>query len=246
MLTNCTAGEEAGMTLRARSLAPFALALCAALSLNACGSGADPTDTSADDLAAAKAKKKKCTSTSQCTGGLVCLSGICQACTATSQCGAGLVCLSGTCQTPSTGCTDSTQCTSSGDLCNNGSCIASSCNQRGSGKTGIRATVKITRYQGLINGANGTHEIAYGTLQNVEWLYASSVKDTSNVQLAMNVASATDSQGLPHEVKLSVGQVIEVEGEYISAASANASGNAVIHFTHGICGFVNVGGTVYE
>jgi Cys-rich repeat protein len=191
----------------------------------------------------------QCTANSNCPSGEVCVGGACQACTATSQCDAGLVCNGGSCQTPppppSGGCQTEHDC-SNGALCESGSCVASACNQRASGKTGIRAQVQITRYQGLISGRNGSHEIAYGTLTNVEWIYSPSTEDTTKVQLAMNVASSTDPSGLPHEILLSVGQTIEVEGEYISAASANASGNAVIHFTHSTCGYVTINGTTYQ
>jgi hypothetical protein len=161
------------------------------------------------------------------------------------------VCTNGSCQTPppppppNGSCQSESDC-ANGGLCESGSCVASACNQRASNKTGIRAQVTITRYQGLINGSNGTHEIAYGTLSNVEWIYAPSVEDTANVQLALNVASSTDPTGLPHEIPLSVGQVVDVEGEYISAATANASGNAVIHFTHSTCGYVTIAGTTYQ
>ena len=132
-----------------------------------------------------------------------------------------------------------------GSLCSSGACVASACNQRHAGVTGLRATVRVDRYLGLIQGRNGTHELANGTLQNVSWIFAPSVEDTTSVQLAMNVASATDSQGLPHEIPLTSGEVIEVEGEYISASSANSSGRAMIHFTHGACGFVEIGGVIY-
>ena len=104
----------------------------------------------------------------------------------------------------------------------------------------------ITRYQGLIHGRNGDHEIAFGTLANVEWIHDPALKDSNSVQLAMNVHSSTDPSGLPGEVKLSVGQTIEVEGEYIPATSAGSSGDAVIHFTHSTCGFVTIDGTTYQ
>lgn len=132
-----------------------------------------------------------------------------------------------------------------GGLCTSGACVASACNQRHAGVTGLRATVRVDQYLGLIHGRNGTHEVATGTLQNVSWIFAPSVEDTAAVQLAMNVASAVDPAGLPHEIPLTAGQVIEVEGEYIPGATANASGRAVVHFTHGICGFVEIGGVIY-
>jgi hypothetical protein len=68
---------------------------------------------------------------------------------------------------------------------------------------------------------------------------------TTAAQLAMNVASSIDPHGLPQEIPLSAGQVIEVEGEYIPAASANAGGRAVIHFTHLPCGYVTIDGVTY-
>lgn len=132
-----------------------------------------------------------------------------------------------------------------GDLCSSGTCVASSCNQRHAGVTGIRATVRIDRYLGLRAGHNGTHELANGTLQNVSWIYQASVEDATAAQLAMNVASSIDPHGLPRELPLSTGQVIEVEGEYIPVASANAGGRAVIHFTHLPCGFVTINGVTY-
>ena len=145
---------------------------------------------------------------------------------------------------PGRGCATDNDC-QSGGLCSAGSCVASACDQRHSGVTGLRATVVIDRYLGLINGRNGTHEIATGTLQDVSWIYQSSLEDTTSVQLAMNVASATDPQGLPQEIPLTPGEVIEVEGEYIPAAAANARGRAVVHYTHGSCGFVEINGVIY-
>jgi hypothetical protein len=246
---------------------------CAALT--ACGSGVDTSASSSDDLEAAKkhacttdANCSKgyvcrngycqkgpstppggCSTNAGCPAGEVCVSGKCQSCTATSQCSSGEVCTGGVCTTPPPpppgGCNTSHDCPSGG-LCTSGQCVASACNHRASTKTGIRATVTITRYQGLIHGSNGDHEIAYGTLANVEWIHDPALKDSSSVQLAMNVSSNTDPTGLPGEVKLSVGQTIEVEGEYITAASASANGNAVIHFTHSTCGFADINGTTYQ
>ena len=125
-----------------------------------------------------------------------------------------------------------------------------SCDQRSKGVTAIQTVVRIDKYQGLIHGSNGTHEIAYGTITSTPWVYDNSIVDTSNVQLALNVKSAKDPTGLPHEIKLSVGQSVEVEGEYIPAATAHASDSkgpaAVIHFTHTPCGYVTIAGTVYH
>ena len=145
---------------------------------------------------------------------------------------------------PGSGCATDNDCRSGG-LCSSGTCVASSCNQRHAGVTGLRASVRIDQYLGLAHGRNGTHEIATGALQKVLWIDQPSIEDTTSVQLAMNVASAIDSQGLPHEIPLAPGEVIEVEGEYIPAGTANASGRAVIHFTHGACGFVEINGVIY-
>lgn len=125
-----------------------------------------------------------------------------------------------------------------------------SCDQRHTGVTGIQVQVRVDKYQGLIYGSNGTHEIAYGTIISTPWVYDSSIVDTSNVQLAMNVKSSKDPSGLPKEIKLSVGQVVEVEGEYIPASTANAHDSkgpaAVIHYSHSPCGYVTIAGTIYH
>ena len=194
-----------------------------------------------------------CGSNTDCRSGEVCVGGSCQACSADNQCAAGQVCQSGACTTPppppppTGGCKNSDDC-QSGDLCNNAVCAASACNQRAAGKTGIRATVTITAYQGVVSGtANGSHEMADGTLTNILWIFDPSAKDTDSVHLALNVSSAKDPSGLPREVPLSVGQVIEVEGEYIPASqNTQHNGKAVIHFTHSGCGFVDINGTQYR
>jgi hypothetical protein len=143
------------------------------------------------------------------------------------------------------GCASEDDC-SNGELCQSGACVAMQCPHRASNKTGIRAQVQITRYQGLITGRNGVHEIAYGNMQQPLWVDVSSVVDTSSVQLAMDV-QASDGSGLPHELPLTAGQTVEVEGEYISGATAGVSGGvAVIHFTHSICGYATIAGTTYQ
>lgn len=125
-----------------------------------------------------------------------------------------------------------------------------SCDQRHAGVTGVQALVRITHYQGLITGRNGTHEIAYGTITATPWVFDKSLLDTTHVQLAMNVASNQDPTGLPKEVPLTVGQVVEAEGEWIPAATANAHDAdgpaAVLHYTHAPCGYLRVGGTLYK
>ena len=42
-----------------------------------------------------------------------------------------------------------------------------SCDQRHPGVTSTQSLVQITRYQGLIHGRNGDHEIAYGTITDL-------------------------------------------------------------------------------
>jgi len=74
--------------------------------------------------------------------------------------------------------------------------------------------------------------------------------DTANIHLAMNVQDAMDPHGLPMELPLTVGQRIEVEGEYIPKATAGASNKkgaaAVIHFTHNPCGYAVIAGQTYR
>jgi hypothetical protein len=127
---------------------------------------------------------------------------------------------------------------------------STNCNQRNPGVTGIEVQVRIDKYQGLITGRNGTHEIAYGTVTSTPWVYDSAIVDTSNVQLALNVKSSTDPSGLPHEIPFTVGESVTVKGEYIPASTANAHDAAgpaaVIHFAHSPCGFVEVGTTIYQ
>lgn len=208
-----------------------------------------------------------CTSNADCPSGQVCTSGQCTTpppppppppgtCTTNADCPSGQVCTNGKCTTPpppppppppSGGCNNSDDCLSGG-LCNSGSCSPMACQQRSSGRTGIRAKVQITNYLGVVAGtANGSHEMADGVLTDVLWIFDAAAKDTNNVHLAMNVKSAKDPSGLPGEIPLTVGQVIEVEGEYIPPTQATgSSGRAVIHFTHSGCGFVDINGTQYR
>lgn len=124
------------------------------------------------------------------------------------------------------------------------------CDQRHPGVTAVQAVVRIERYRGLIQGRNGTHEVAYGTLVETPWIFDASVVDTRKVELSMNVSSAADPAGLPREIRLSPGEVIEVEGEYIPASQAHAREGraqvAVLHYTHAPCGYVAVGGRLYR
>lgn len=124
------------------------------------------------------------------------------------------------------------------------------CNMRTPGVTAIQALLRIDSYGGLQTGHSGVHELAEGTLVYTAWVFDGTLVDTSNIHLAMNVASDTDPSGLPMELPLTPGSVIELEGEYIPKASAgytNAKGPAaVIHFTHAPCGYVIIGGTTYH
>ena len=248
---------------------------CCALALAACGGGT-AGDGSADDLSSARhrtpcASDSQCKPTQICSPRGYCITP--PGCRSDSQCPSGLVCVNGHCNHPGGGgndggvgdggvggtdggvsgggdagvgggCTSMEQC-AGGGLCESGACVAMQCLHRASNKTGLRAQVQITRYQGIIHGRNGDHEIAYGNMQAL-WVDVPSVVDTSSIQLAMNVASSIDPSGLPQEIPLSAGQSIEVEGEYISGATAGLGGNAVVHFTHSTCGYVTIAGTTYQ
>lgn len=123
-----------------------------------------------------------------------------------------------------------------------------SCYQRKAGVTAIQSLITIDRYIGLQTGHSGTHEIAEGTVTTTAWIYDSSLFDTTNVQLAMVVDAA--GPGLPMELPLLPGQVIETEGEYIPSATADATTAkgpaAVIHFTHSPCGYAIISGMTYQ
>lgn len=125
-----------------------------------------------------------------------------------------------------------------------------SCDQRHAGVTGIQVLVRVSNYQGLIHGANGDHEIVYGDIVSTPWVFDKKLIDTAHVQLAMNVHSAKDPSGLPKVIPLQVGQTVEVEGEFIPLATANAhdAGGpaAVIHYTHAPCGYATLGGVTYR
>lgn len=125
-----------------------------------------------------------------------------------------------------------------------------SCNMRSPGVTAIQAVVRIDEYVGLQTGRNGVHEIAEATVIHTSWIYDGTLVDTSNIHLAMNVASMTDPAGLPMEIPLRSGQTIEVEGEYIPAVKAMASNKngaaAVVHFTHSPCGYAVIAGKTYR
>jgi hypothetical protein len=125
--------------------------------------------------------------------------------------------------------------------------LSASCRPR-AGTTYVTATISIDQYDGVTYGRNGAHEIADGTISDIS-ADDDSLIDTYNVQLAMNVASDTDPNGLPGEISLSQGQVISVHGDYVPSDSANASNDngaaAVIHFTHAPCGWVSIDGQTY-
>jgi hypothetical protein len=127
---------------------------------------------------------------------------------------------------------------------------ASSCTQRHPGVTEIHATISVDEYRGVRSGHSGDHELIEGTIANAIWVYDSSLVDTSNVEVALNVASNVDPAGLPEEVPLAPGDTFEVEGEFIPASTANASNAngsaAVIHYTHAPCGYAVLDGTKYQ
>jgi hypothetical protein len=113
--------------------------------------------------------------------------------------------------------------------------------------TEIDAQVTIDKYVGMQHGKNGDHEIAQGHITRVLQVGNQKVIDTQKVQLAMNVKSAKDKNGLPKEIPLKPGQTLEVEGEYIPSSHASGSnGAAVLHFTHSPGGFVVIDGHKYQ
>ncbi len=125
-----------------------------------------------------------------------------------------------------------------------------SCYQRSSGVTGIQVVLRVDQYIGVRTGRNGPHEIVHGTIINTPWVYKASIVDTTNVEVAMNIQTATDLTGLPMEIPLRARDQIELEGEYIPKATANATtalgAAAVIHFTHDPCGYAVLYGTKYK
>jgi hypothetical protein len=113
--------------------------------------------------------------------------------------------------------------------------------------TGIHAKVRIDSYEGL-EGTHFIHEHARATLVAIPWVYDASLFDTMHVELAMRVQTDT---GLPFEIPLSPGDIVEVEGEYIPASvasSPNPAGgqDAVIHYTHAECGYAILHGVRYD
>lgn len=115
--------------------------------------------------------------------------------------------------------------------------------------TGIQVVVRVDEYKGVKVGGNGPHEFVHGTIVRTPWVLETGTVDTSNVEISMNVQTLDDKHGLPMEIKVSAGQYIEVEGEYIKASKASAmtakGPAAVIHFTHDPCGYALLNGTLY-
>jgi hypothetical protein len=122
------------------------------------------------------------------------------------------------------------------------------CQQRATGKTGIRAQFQVTRYVGIIHGSNGNHEQLYAKITKLLWAFQPSIiVQSAEMQLDLNVASSTDPTGLPNEIKLAPGAIFEAEGEYIEPALASGTGGeAVVHFTHSTCGYVTIAGTTHQ
>jgi hypothetical protein len=113
---------------------------------------------------------------------------------------------------------------------------------RPNGVTEIEAVLAVDQYKGIQHGRNGDHEIVEGHVTVINAIANEAALDTKNVELAMNVASSRDSNGLPAEIPVKPGDVMEVEGEYIPSTLAhghNAQGPAaVVHFTHAPGGYV--------
>ncbi|WPB78332.1 hypothetical protein KYC5002_04070 [Archangium violaceum] len=115
--------------------------------------------------------------------------------------------------------------------------------------TELRVQVVIESYGGVPNHEtrNGLHEYAEARILNVLAVARPENFDENDprIHLAMNVASAEDSAGLPGEIRLQPGQQLEVQGEYIPADRASGGGPAVLHFTHSPAGYVTVNGQTY-
>ncbi|SEK27618.1 hypothetical protein SAMN05444354_101167 [Stigmatella aurantiaca] len=115
--------------------------------------------------------------------------------------------------------------------------------------TEIRVVVVIDAYDGVPQHEtrNGLHEYAEARIVNVLAVAHPENFDANDprIHLAMNVASAEDSAGLPREIPLQPGQQLEVQGEYIPADHAHGGGPAVLHFTHSPAGYVTINGQTY-
>lgn len=124
------------------------------------------------------------------------------------------------------------------------------CSNRPSTDTQINADIRVDQYLGVRVGSSGPHEDFYGTITQVVAVADQSKVDTMNVEVAMRIASSSNPAGLPQEIPLSPGQVIEVAGDYIPASTASCSDPAgscaVIHFTHSPCGWVYINPNTYQ
>jgi len=113
---------------------------------------------------------------------------------------------------------------------------------RPKGVTEVEAVLTVDQYKGIIHGRNGDHEIVEGHITLMNAVGNKQVIDTQNVELAMNVATKKDPNGLPSAMPVKPGDRMEVEGEYIPASQANTHNKngaaAVIHFTHSPAGYV--------
>lgn len=128
--------------------------------------------------------------------------------------------------------------------------VLPTCSNRPSGRTQIDAVVRVDKYDGLQRGRNGTHEILEAMIVQTLGVADSSVVDTQAIKAAVNVASTQDPSGLPNEIPLNVGDILEIAGEYIPASQANATtvdgAAAVLHFSHKPCGYLNINGVTYQ
>jgi hypothetical protein len=117
--------------------------------------------------------------------------------------------------------------------------------------TVVHALVRVDEYKGLRKGRNGTHEVFEGTITQLVSAGKPELVDTHNVEVAMNVQSKRDPDGLPEGgVPLRLGQVVELQGILIPSTASkarNANGPAAeLHFTHAPCGSVTIDGKTYS
>jgi len=104
----------------------------------------------------------------------------------------------------------------------------------------------VDRYLGVQQG----HELFDGTLTTLVSSTQSKLVTNKNVQVMVDVVSATEKAGLPSELPLKAGETVELQGVYIPAGKANlknANGPAaVVRLTHAPCGYAVIGGQRFQ
>lgn len=113
----------------------------------------------------------------------------------------------------------------------------------------IQAVVRVDQYDGLISENGEQFEVFDGTVLCTSFVSDPGGVDTQNVQVSMKLEGMLDPIGLPKEIPLTQGQLVEVEGEYIPSSAANVTNDngpaAIITYTHFPCGFAVIDGMTY-